>query len=163
MTSQEAWVAFRAWLVTQVPGITVIQAHQNAPAPAKPYIAISRLSIQPTSMEQRKWTGSVTLSETVRNNYTATCQVYAVTDPGQEYPADLLRRAFSMRGHSSQVSAMSKAGFSIRNVRGPNDTPMLDALSYVQEASCTVTLAFAHEESAAVGRISTVEVTQDLP
>lgn len=163
MTSELAWKALRTWIASQVAPIPVVQAFQNAPAPAVPYIAVARPTLQLDSTEERIYTGTSTLSEAVRNHYDATCQVWAVVaDNPTEYATDILRRAFALRAHTVNVKALSKAGISIREVRGPNDVPRVNGSSYVHEAVSTIRFSFSHTQSATVGKIQTETITSNI-
>lgn len=163
MTSEQAWAAFRTWVVSQIPGIPVIQASQNAPAPAKPYIAISRMSIATGADIVKGYVPSTGISESIRNEYLGSCYVYAVCEPGEEYPGDLLNRLFSLRATTANLKVLSAAGICIRNVRGPDDVPRLDASSFINEAVCRVQISFSDTLSTSVTNINTEIVSQILP
>ena len=163
MTSQEAWKALRSWVASQVPGVPVVLAFQNAPAPAQPYIALSKPNLSLDEASERVYKSTTVLTESVRNHYTAVVQAWAVVeDRSTEFASDILRRAFAMRTSSTNSAALAKAGISIRNVKGPNEVPRINGSSFVSESTCTVTIAFSHTDSGTVQWIDTVNVTDNV-
>jgi len=138
MTLTSAYRLIHAYIVTRLTPMTVMQAFQNAPAPAVPYVSVSRPTATPKGTEH-KWTATV---ETVRTQYEGSIQLWATvgTDPLSESAGDILRRVLALLTSTTSVQYFSKNGISMLAPGQVIDLPRVNGTSYVEEA--TVKLAF---------------------
>lgn len=138
MTLTTAYQVIHTYIATRLAPMAVIQAFQNAPAPATPYVSVARPTATPKGTEH-KWTSTV---ETVRTQYEGSMQLWATvgTAPGTESAGDILRRVLALLASTKSVQYFSKNGIAMLAPSQVIDMPRVNGTSYVEEA--TVKLAF---------------------
>ena len=136
------WDALYAWVSGVLEGVPVIEAYQNAPAPAGNYIAIDysgswRLAettsdLQPRTGDEGEYMGTRVYT------YRGSVQVRDVCGDG-----DNLLRLMESLNSPDLLNDLSGAGFSVLRSSGPVQVPALEQSEWRRESVLTLELAWA--------------------
>lgn len=136
------WDALYAWVSGVLDGVPVIEAYQNAPAPAGNYIAIDysgswRLAettsdLQPRTGDEGEYMGTRVYT------YRGSIQVRDVCGDG-----DNLLRLMESLNSPDLLNDLSGAGFSVLRSSGPVQVPALEQSEWRRESVLTLELAWA--------------------
>lgn len=154
------WDALYAWVSGVLEGVPVIEAYQNAPAPAGNYIAIDysgswRLAettsdLQPRTGDEGEYMGTRVYT------YRGSIQVRDVCGDG-----DNLLRLMESLNSPDLLNDLSGAGFSVLRSSGPVQVPALEQSEWRRESVLTLELAWARGYAGTTISMASVEIEQE--
>lgn len=136
--------------------IPIVQAHQNAPAPAEPYIAIERV----TDLDKLGQDDCKTISAGVidrKSVYKASVKIWQVGADGEHLRAclqDLQRRDVS--------AVLEQRNLVIFNSSAVQTAPRLDDQKWVSEFYSELQISIAVSEAEDIGWIENVKLTENI-
>lgn len=155
----QLWDALYAWASGVLPGVPVIESHDNGPSPDGTYICIDYSGNwrAAETAPSRQIAGRPELPAPKVYTYRGSVQVREVEGDGEL----LLQLAESLSGFEVG-QAFSAAGISVLKTSGPSAMPALQQTKWKRESLLTLEIAWArgYEGSSAV--IESVEINQEV-
>lgn len=154
------WGVLYDWVTRVLPGLEVVKAYKDGPAPSGEYIAIDYSgSWRPAGTTPHVVAGTDEHETQIGPRvytYTGSVVVRDVCGDGES----LLLLSESLDNRET-VDAFAAAGFSVLRIRGPEQVPSLEQSRWRSESILTLEMAWARGYAGTTPSMKSVEVTNE--